>query len=279
VKVPLVCSAFVLSLAVGAPADADVPNSTGWMGSTDNEAVLVVGAVASADGSTTVVVTGPRSSRPIRYEAVPASDPSNPLVGICGTEPGAFDGWIYKVIARNTKSGQAIGEPRIVCVPFPDPDIREIPPPPELPQPPTVEEIWNSARIPQPVVHTSPIAEGVTGLETWLWAESPETVTVSTPPLNGYVVTGTARCVGFRFDFGDGAVVEARSGGTEREPAARHVYERKGRYRLRVETVWEASFTMTGAGLTTPLPIDVEQATVGATREFPVVEYRSILVR
>jgi hypothetical protein len=56
------------------------------------------------------------------------------------------------------------------------------------------------------------------------------------------------------------------------------VYDVKGSYSVRVASVWDADVTMTGPGITTPLPVAIGRAVLTSTRAYPVVEVRSVLV-
>jgi hypothetical protein len=159
-----------------------------------------------------------------------------------------------------------------------DPGNGVPPPPPALPQPPTIGEIWNAAAIPAPQVGINPTTQGVTGLETWMWAANAQTTVGVAVTLDGFTVTGTARLVGYEFDFGEGAPVTSTTGGTESEPAVRHTYETKGDYSIRVAALWRGEFVMAGPGITTPLPVDLRTAQLTSTRDYDVVEIRSVLV-
>jgi hypothetical protein len=186
-------------------------------------------------------------------------------------------GWWYLIVGHDRATGTIVSrEP--VCVPFPDPSDPGPPPPPPVPQPPTIGEIWRAVDLPVPAIGVNPSDRGVTGLETWLWTATPDSVVIDVT-IDGFVVTGTARVVGYRFDTGDGAVIDAAGPGTETEPAARHTYETKRTYDLHVETVWQADAVMDGPDLTAPVRVDLNQAVVRSTRSYQVVEVRSILVR
>jgi hypothetical protein len=223
--------------------------------------------------------------RPFVWEAVPHS-----TVGTAGFEhlcnaSGAFEpnggavpwGWWYTIYTRDRSTGALIGEPELRCVPLTDP-AGGPPPPPALPQPPTVGEIWDAAAIPAPQVGVNPAARGVTGLQTWIWAAEPRTEVAVSVTLDGYTVTGTARLVGYEFAFGDGPAVRTTTGGSEAQPAVRHVYETKGTYEISVATRWQGEFVMIGPGLSAPLPVDLSTAQLTDVIEYPVAEVRSVLV-
>ena len=214
---------------------------------------------------------------------MPHSSGGDPLAHLCNAGSGPVDplavpwGWWYTIYKYDTATGALVGEPELVCVPMTDPAAGP-PAPPVLPQPPTVGEIWDAAAIPPPAIGMSPTAQGVTGLETWMWAANPNTEIAVSVALNGFTVTGTAQLIGYSFDFGDGEEVQAATGGSEAQPAARHVYETKGDYDVRVAALWQGQFVMTGPGITAPLPVDLRTAQLASTRDYPVAEIRSVLV-
>ena len=223
--------------------------------------------------------------RPFVYEAVPNSAPGFSLENLCNAGDGPFDpngpvpwGWRYTVYKRDRATGELVGEPQTICVPLTDPTSTTPPPPPALPQPPTIGEIWRAVDLPVPALATSPATQGVTGLETRVWAADPRTEVGVSVSLDGFSVTGTARLVGYEFDFGDGTPTETAAPGSAARPAARHVYETKGDYTLRVSALWHGEFVMTGPGIGAPLPVDLRTAQLTTTRDYPVVEIRSVLI-
>jgi hypothetical protein len=151
------------------------------------------------------------------------------------------------------------------------------PPAPTLPQPPTIGEIWDAARLPTPLVGVSPPARGITGLPTWVWTTGSAPVAVGVA-LDGYRVTGVARVVGYGVYSGEGGWVRSDHAGAPGDPASAHTYETTGIYRLGVATLWTATAVMTGPGLTTPLTIDLGTAVVTNARDYPVVQIRSRLL-
>jgi hypothetical protein len=220
--------------------------------------------------------------RPVRYEAIPSHSPPPGLDNLCNATQGPVTpdavpwGWWFTVVAIDTATGRVISR-EAVCVPLTAADTNGPPAPPAIPTPPTIAEIWDAVGIPAPEIGVNPDAEGVVGLDTWLWSGGATTVAIAVN-LGGYTVTGVARRTGLRFDSGDGAATTTVAAGTAARPATTHVYERKGAYTLAVSSVWEAAVTMTGPGIPTPLPIAIGTAVVSSTRDYPVVEVRSVLV-
>jgi hypothetical protein len=143
-----------------------------------------------------------------------------------------------------------------------------------------------SKALPTPVLGIDPRAEGLTGLESRLWyrddGRSPLepvggrrglSVTATAGP---HTITARAWIVEYRWDMGDGSRYVTRAPGSPSNPAARHVYERKGNYTITVETVWAGEYTWqlegtSGAGELGP----VSRA---STQSYGVVEVRSVLV-
>lgn len=143
---------------------------------------------------------------------------------------------------------------------------RNVPPPPP---PPTLQEV--AARcpsLPAPWLYRNPDREGVTGMETWLWAARHSPLS-STATIRGHRVTCTAVPERWTWHTGDGASHSRSDPG--REPprhAADHVYQRKGSYTQRLVVRWRLE---TSAG--------VSSATREASRPYRVVEVRGALVR
>ncbi|MDP8978559.1 MAG: hypothetical protein M3N17_08315 [Actinomycetota bacterium] len=130
-------------------------------------------------------------------------------------------------------------------------------------------------RVPAPSVGVNPDPTGVTGMDTWLWYQGPTEVT-TTASVRGFRVTATARAGGFWWDTGDPAAALLRSPrpGSRASPAASHLYETKGVYRLRAGVAWGGAYRYTGcAAGTGALP----RVTVTAERAYRVVEIRSVL--
>ncbi|MGQ0823478.1 MAG: hypothetical protein ACT4OX_00365, partial [Actinomycetota bacterium] len=186
-------------------------------------------------------------------------------------------GWRYDVQVIERATAKQVRAYQ-VCVALPDPsDVSKPPAPPVFPAPPTYEEIWASARLPGPVVGVNPAGFGITGLETWLWSAAVEPVVIGVS-LGGFTVTGTATPIGYRFDSGEGSSAAA-SPGSEEDPAARHLYETKGMYRLAIGVTWRAEAVMTGPEIDMPIAVDLGEATITATRDYQVQEIVTQLVR
>jgi len=280
---------LVVLTVVGLAPAAHATQGTGAL--LDGEGAELIVGIADAqhptrgDAPSGTVGGDAAAYRPFVYEAVPNSSSGFSLEHLCNAANAPFDpnggtvpwGWRYTVYKRDRATGALVGEPEEICVPLTDPTATKPPPAPELPQPPTLGEIWNAAALPRPEIAMSPDARGITGLETRMWAANPERDVAVSVNLRGFTVTGTAHLVGYSFDFGEGSPVDAPAGGSVDAPAARHTYETKGSYQIRVAALWRGEFEMTGPAITDPVPVDLRTAQLTSTRDYPVAEIRSVL--
>jgi hypothetical protein len=281
--------ALILAVAVSVGAQgASAATGSGDLIDDSDHAAISVDVIVVATGTDSHSASDSNATagyRPFVYEAVPNSSSGFSLEHLCNAANAPFDpnggavpwGWRYTVYKRDRATGALVGEPEEICVPLTDPASTTPPPPPELPQPPTLGEIWNAAALPRPEIAMSPDARGITGLETRMWAANPERDVAVSVNLRGFTVTGTARLVGYSFDFGEGPEVDAPAGGSAASPAARHTYETKGSYQIRVAALWRGEFEMTGPAITDPVPVDLRTAQLTSTRDYPVAEIRSML--
>jgi hypothetical protein len=127
---------------------------------------------------------------------------------------------------------------------------------PRKPPPPSPEELARQAAdraislAPKPKLRVAPRSVGLTGLPSYFWlAQRPRAITASAG-VPGLTVTAQARPRQFVWDFGDGRdKVTTRSGRRwrKRRPGnIGHTYETRGRYRTRVEVIWEARWRIGG---------------------------------
>ena len=143
---------------------------------------------------------------------------------------------------------------------------RTAPPPP--PPPPTLDEaITTCPALPAPRLYRNPDHEGVTGMDTWLWAEHHAPLS-SSGSIRGHRVTCRAVPESWTWHTGDGAgYTRSRPGSEPPHHAAEHVYERKGAYTQRLVVRWRMETTQ---GVTT--------TTRESSRAYRVVEIRGALV-
>ena len=272
---------ILLSTAATASAVDGQPH-----GHVSPEGGVEVGITVTEPGSAAPTdITSPGSgggSAPIiHYEAIPAPALPGDLSALCLADHGDVllggrpVGTWFHVIGRDN-AGNIVVDTQ-VCVPLVDLNSPAPPPPPPLPVAPTVAEIWRAVQIPPPELHVDPAARGVTGLATGLWTAGPNTVPVSVR-LRGFTVTGVAHLVDYRFLTDEGLVGTTTDPGSSTSPAVRHVFETKGAHRVTVESEWTATITLTGPGMNTPIPIATGTATLHSSRDYPVVEIRSVLL-
>ncbi|MDP8931279.1 MAG: hypothetical protein M3O70_22590 [Actinomycetota bacterium] len=159
-------------------------------------------------------------------------------------------------------------------------------------------------RLPRPVVDVNPDQRGLTGLETHFWyadnsASGLEPVdhdgNPATPPVPGlevtanagpYAITGRVAITRYQWRISpargpgagrDRATLTSTTPGSPERPAARYLFDTKGRYTLTAETVWAGSYTWTapgqqGSGSLGEVPLS-------ASRDYEVIEVRSVLVK
>jgi hypothetical protein len=260
-------------------------------------AAMTLGSGELGGGTLGVGIETSRDAQPVQIDAGSRSLPSlvhyratalaggrvGDLEGICNATvqtgigpPQVVFGWLYDVVGY-TSDGQVVSDTH-ECVAFPDPGNRSVlPPPPALPESPTVGDVWRAVALPRPVVGVNPVSRGVTGLDTWLWSGGPRTAQVAVT-IGGFRVTGIARVVEYRFFTDEGYLGATSAPGDASSPAATHRFAAKGPHFLSVASVWRATVTMIGPGGTVPIPIDIDAAVLTATVGYPVVEVRSRLV-
>lgn len=192
---------------------------------------------------------------------------------------GSPDGVIYEQVRIDRRTDPPT-ETRLYGECFDAANAPNTPPPP--PPPPTLREMSALAQeliiVPDVRVSPDPEVGGVTGLETWFWYEGQDEVT-ATAAIRGYSVTATMRPSRYYWDPDDprGVILESDRPGSEEEPAARWVYETKGDYRVRVQVVWDGTWSFTGFGAAANGDLPTIRAT-GAT-DYRVDEVRSDLTR
>ena len=233
-----------------------------------------VGIIAPGQtgGAGTASAGDPNGPAPYKYTWVPGGV----FAGRGPSCDGGFGqpGWLHTLVVTDLSG--AIVNQEVRCLAL-NPD-GSIPAPPAPPPVPSIGEIWRAAlrQIPPPKIGINPRPTGLTGLETWLWYEGPEELQVSTS-IGPWTVTGTARVQDVVFEMGEGRTARADRAGSESDPAARYVYETKGRYRIVATARWGADFVLTGPGLP-PRPTPMGVAVLRSSEDYPVQEVRGLLV-
>ena len=145
-------------------------------------------------------------------------------------------------------------------------------------------------RAPSGETATSPITEGLTGLDTWLWYEGgteipPFTLTF-TDPGSGITMEIEAWAVleAFVWDMGDGTIVTSAVPGSADDlphsAAATHRYERKGDYTITFTAAWNGTYRwrqLPGGAWSTPIPFADNPALIATSFTYPVSEVRAVL--
>ncbi|MGH9189974.1 MAG: PKD domain-containing protein [Acidimicrobiales bacterium] len=124
-------------------------------------------------------------------------------------------------------------------------------------------------------VGVDPVGDGLTGLETWLWAEVPTALVSVAAGLRGFTGQASATAVRFRWAMGDGATYTSTTPGSRESPAARHIYQSKGDYTMALTITWRGSFAATRNGVAAP-PANLGEVEVPYQRTYHVVEARGV---
>jgi hypothetical protein len=268
----LIAMVVALSPGTAAAVGGDTGEPTGG-GAVAGDTVLVgIIAPGQTGAAGTASAGDPNGPAPYKYTWVPG--------GVFGGRGPSCDagfgqpGWLHTLVVTDLSG--AIVNQEVRCLAL-NPD-GSIPAPPAPPPVPSIGEIWRAAlrQIPPPKIGINPRPTGLTGLETWLWYEGPEELQVSTS-IGPWTVTGTARVQDVVFEMGEGRTARADRAGSESDPAARYVYETKGRYRIVATARWGADFVLTGPGLP-PRPTPMGVAVLRSSEDYPVQEVRGLLV-
>jgi hypothetical protein len=251
----------ILSLAVP-PANADFNDPTAELSDEGTVTVgikLVAPGAEGAEGGSTPLVGY------VSYQYFDGTAQPGDLSGLCSI--GDDFGALFRVVGT-TPDGTIVDD-HTVCVPFTEGDPTPHPPP--LPQPPTVAEAWNAAKLPAPVITTDPATRGITGLETRISTTGPTTITIDAT-IRGYRVVGTATL--------DHYTVSVDGGSATNTDHSTYTFETKGMHTIEIRAVWRGTATLTGPDLLGPITLgDIGTATITTTRQYPVHEVRSELTR
>lgn len=231
---------------------------------------LTVGLSVATDGRSFTPAHHTSVQGPYYYRSYQFIPNSTFVAGSCAlpTPPGIGIVLLVEMYERATGS---LIDVSARCVPAVQPGAPLVIPDP----PPTIGEIWDAVTLPTPSLNLSPAAEGVTGLDTWLWSTSPATIAIDVA-IGPWRVAGTATRTGFIFDPGEGENTTTNDGGSPQQPSALHQFEIKGNYSVAVGTTWTATVTMSGPGLVAR-PTPIGNALLSTAQTYQVVEIRSVL--
>ncbi len=224
------------------------PVASAPAGSTSAASTTVASAPAPATG-TAAAAAAPAAPAPAG--SAPAADPSGE--DWAGGDPAGGNA-AESPAGNPSQSGQRGGGRN-----------RRAPPPP--PRPPSRDEVVAICPdLGDPEIGRNPRRRGLTGLDTWLWAESQESVRAGAT-IRGYRVRCGLTPQRWTWETGDGASYSAdRPGGPHPDNPVTHMYERKADYTLRLTVEWrrETSFGTSILTRTTEEP-------------YRVIEVRSVL--
>lgn len=144
--------------------------------------------------------------------------------------------------------------------------------------PPTVEQLLDLALIPEPQVRVDPSPEirGLTGLESYFWAEPPGEVAVDDSAL-GWTVAASLDPVEWQWDVGDEGTYTTDGPGSQDDPAVAHLYETKGTWTVTVTVTWEGSFTVSNPDLDIEYEVPGLSAEQSGSFEYQVIEARAVV--
>lgn len=189
-------------------------------------------------------------------------------------------GYIEQIVNRAT--GEVVSS-REGCKVRPGPRVPTAPA--VAPQLPAPQEIWEHVPLPRPDWGLNPSANGLTGLETWLWDPNGGAPVSATVTLDGFTATATARPVRWEWrmwERGDTPNVNppprvvSTSPGSPERPAGKYMYETNGEYTVTRTVVWAGSYTLAGPGVSET--VDLGTTTTSSSRRYPVIAVRGARV-
>jgi hypothetical protein len=255
---------FGLVAAINPPTPAaGAQQGCEWVGDTYRCGIVDDPGIEASDGRTLVVEA---TMQLLDDVAVGFGVPGQPAPCALGTDlldPAGL-GILYLIEVIQLSDGLTVASTFRCVGPGEDP----LPPPP-----PTRAEIWDSAPIPQPVIHLSPIGDGLVGLDTWLWGDNHGSVTV-TVSLRGWTVSGTVTPTAWVFETSDGGHYTAPNPGSENSPVGAHIFGRQGTYTITHTVEWGGAFTVSGYGLA--FTVTGLSGDFAATAAYPVIEIEAV---
>ncbi len=108
---------------------------------------------------------------------------------------------------------------------------------------------WQTFGLPGSQVVVEPVGDTLVGAKTRFSTSSPATRSLPPRPIFGLGVTLTIQASGYRWDFGDGTVLDESAGA----PQVEHVYREAGPQQVTLRTFYTATFTVEGDPTVYPL--------------------------
>ncbi|HUP70361.1 MAG TPA: PKD domain-containing protein [Acidimicrobiales bacterium] len=270
---PLIaCAATVLVLAVALPARADAAE-TGRGNGCLNKRGICVDVIADPSGEEGASPRGGRrNTGPLRWRRTVVQGAcgkltyNGKLIAPPPDAPESAGGPVVFMALVDTRTGEIVRTAQPYCL---------RPRTPVAPSRREVAEVMRNSRGLSAGLGMSPRLDGLTGLETWLWAEVPPGPVAVAASVRGFSGQVSARPTRYHWDMGDGTTYTTTAGGSERQPAARHMYQTKGDYTVVLTVTWSGTFSFAGGGLGAP-PAELGEVDIDYERDYHVAEARAV---
>ncbi|MFA5786632.1 MAG: PKD domain-containing protein [Actinomycetota bacterium] len=138
-----------------------------------------------------------------------------------------------------------------------------------------VASYFGHMTLPAPRIRKAPDREGLVGLETYFWLDSPPRPILVIGP-EGLPLILRASVVSYRWEFGDGETLTTTSTGSAYPSRSliAHTYQTMGRYTVRCTAVWGATYDLRGG----PTGVAVSgRVSTGSAVAYPVAESRGVI--
>ncbi len=129
--------------------------------------------------------------------------------------------------------------------------------------------------LPTPRIGKAPDREGLVGLETYFWLDSPPQPVLVIGP-EGLPLTLRASVISYRWEFGDGETLTTTSTGQAypNRSSISHTYQAMGRYTVSCTAIWAATYDLRGG----PAGVAVSGRVPTTSRlAYPVAESRAVI--
>lgn len=142
----------------------------------------------------------------------------------------------------------------------------DAPAPPLPPPPPSAISVFRQAPLVAPAIHLSPPANGLVGVETWLWWGVDPTIAPLSVAAGEWSASIQVHAPQLRWDLGNGDVVtSAAAGSGPDDPSLRYVYDHPCACTVTLTVRWRGTVTLTHPLAVAPIvqsvgPVDVTTA-------------------